>query len=136
MIFVSMPRVPPLAPLAPLEIESFEDDREDDRRLTSSERFDRLAFAERALALVRPRGMTVALCAGDRRIHIEHGRQWGKAAGSSWAILAVPPNASRRAIVNAILTLVAYDPLRLHENATHPYRAWTLDLLFDVLLAA
>jgi hypothetical protein len=112
-----------------IELERFEEDREEDRDLAGYESFDRIAFAEKALALVRPRGTTVALCVGHRRLCVEHGRQWGGAAGTRWAIVSVPPTASRRAIVNAILTLVAHDPARLCETPTHPYRAWTLDVL-------
>ena len=72
---------------------------------SSSESFDRIAFAERAVALVRPAGMTVAICEGSRQVRVLAGRQWGAPAGDRWAILSVPRNASRRAITNAILEL-------------------------------
>lgn len=71
----------------------------------SSDSFDRLAFAERAVALVRPPGTTVAICEGRRRVRLESGRQWGGRPGARWAILSVPRDASRRAIVAAVLGL-------------------------------
>ena len=45
-------------------------DEIDDLAQTSSESFDRIAFAERAVALVRPPGTTVAICQGARRVRI------------------------------------------------------------------
>lgn len=84
---------------------------------SSTESFDRVAFAERALELVRPEKTKVAVCGGARRIGLEQGRQWGGAPGERWAILMVPANASRTAIANAVLGL-AREP-----------RAWALDVL-------
>ena len=77
----------------------------DDPAQSSTESFDRIAFAERALALVRPVGTTVAICQGSRHVRLQAGRQWGSACGQRWAILSVPENASRRAIASAILGL-------------------------------
>jgi hypothetical protein len=92
----------------------------DDAAQSSSESFDRIAFAERALALVRPPGTTVAICEGARRVRVEAGRQWGAELGKRWAILSVPGNASRRAIASAILELGVGAP-----------RPWALDVLLD-----
>jgi hypothetical protein len=96
---------------------------------SSNERFDRLAFAERALRLVRPRRMTIALCPGPvgprARVKLEVGRAWGKNGGKNgglvrdadpdsdtggesferWAMLSVPPRASKRAIALAVASL-------------------------------
>ncbi len=72
---------------------------------SSSERFDRIAFAERALALLRPPRTRVALCEGRTRVRVEAGRAWGRATGERWAIVSVPPNASRRAIAVAVAEL-------------------------------
>jgi hypothetical protein len=77
---------------------------------TSSERFDRVAFAERALALVRPANTRVAICEGRTRITVESGRAWGRAADARWALVTVPPAASRRAIAVAALTLAGPSP--------------------------
>jgi hypothetical protein len=69
---------------------------------SSSESFDRLAFAERALELLgAPQRTTIAICSGNTRVRIEGGRTWGN-AGERWAMLVVPPNASRRAIALAV----------------------------------
>jgi len=77
---------------------------------SSDERLDRLAFAERALRLVRPRHTKVALCPGPSgvraRVKLEAGRAWGAAQKDErWAILSVPPTASKRAIAVAVAGL-------------------------------
>jgi hypothetical protein len=78
-------------------------DREVDE--VSDERFDRAEFARRALDLVRPSQTTVAICPGARRMHVSSGRVWGRGAASRWAVLAIPPHASRRAIALAVAEL-------------------------------
>src|SRR5690606_14142811 len=88
--------------------------------LASDETFDRLAFAERALALVRPPRTTVAICAGSRGVRLEAGRQWGAGKDDRWAILSVPANASRRAIATAVLGLAA---------PADRVKPWALDVL-------
>ena len=107
-MIVDMPRI---------ELERIEE--VEDASQSSTESFDRIAFAERALALVRPAGTTVAICEGQRRVRVEAGRQWGSAAGQRWAILSVPGNASRRAIASAVLEL----------STSETSRPWALDLL-------
>jgi hypothetical protein len=98
---------------------------------TSDERFDRAAFARRAIDIVRPRRTTVAICEGASRLRIESGRTWGSRRGGShdpaepgerWALLAIPTRASRRAIALAVAQL-----------ATDPggARAYALDVLMD-----
>ena len=99
-----------------IEIERFE--RAEDADDTSAERFDRAAFAERALELVRPPRMRVAIREGARRLNVASGRSWGGLPGARWAIVNVPANASRRAIATAVLDL--------HDGTS---RAWTLDVL-------
>ena len=91
----------------------------DDPSQSSTERFDRIAFAERALALVRPPRTTVAICPGSRRVRVEAGRQWGARVGDRWAVLSVPVDASRRAIASAVLAL---------GDGSTP-RPWALDVL-------
>ena len=71
----------------------------------SPDAFDRVAFAMEALDRVRPRRMTVAVCEGVRRVHVEAGRAWGGAPDERWAILFVPRTASRRAISLAVAGL-------------------------------
>ena len=87
-----------------ITIESFE--QAEDLAERSGESFDRIAFAERAVALVRPPRTTVAICEGARRVRLETGRQWGaKRADARWAVLSVPRDASRQAIAKAVLGL-------------------------------
>lgn len=100
-----------------IELERFEEIDETDQ---SSESFDRIAFAQRALALVRPPRTTVAICEGSRRVRVEAGRQWGGSDGERWAVLSVPMNASRRAIASAVL-----------ELGVGVARPWALDILID-----
>ena len=73
---------------------------------TSEERFDRIAFAQRALDLVRPQRTRVAVCEGVFRVHVASGKNW-RGGYERWAVLSVPPKASRRAIALAALELAA-----------------------------
>jgi hypothetical protein len=76
---------------------------------TSDEPFDRAAFALQALDLVRPPGVTVAVCPGATRMRVDTGRAWGRGQGArgprTWAVLAIPAKASRRAIALAVAGL-------------------------------
>jgi hypothetical protein len=99
---------------------------------TSDERFDRAAFARRAIELVQPPRTTVAICEGAARMRVESGRVWGhrrarapaipvesarqsdahetdersdEASHERWALLAIPSRASRRAIALAVAQL-------------------------------
>lgn len=73
---------------------------------TSDEAFDRLAFAEEALRRLPPSRTTVALCRGLTRVRVETGRAWDQEdPRGRWAILSVPPRASRRAITVAVAAL-------------------------------
>lgn len=92
----------------------------DDLSQRTTESFDRIAFAERALALVRPRGTTVAVCEGSRRVRVEAGRQWGAGGDQRWAVLSIPHDASRRAIASAVLELA---------GPSSTPRPWALDVL-------
>jgi hypothetical protein len=102
-----------------IELERIE--QVDDLSQSSTESFDRLAFAERAIALVRPTGTTVAVCEGLRRVQVAAGRQWGSAPDARWAIVSVPRDASRAAIASAVLGLATGQP-----------RPWALDVLVRV----
>lgn len=93
-------------------------ERVEDADDLSTESFDRIAFAEAAVALVKPPRMRVAICGGARHVSVSSGRQWGGSAGARWAMVSVPHNASRRAIASAVLAL--------HEGEG---RAWVLDVL-------
>jgi hypothetical protein len=103
---------------------------EEDRLIeeASAEPFDRLAFAQHALDLLRPRQMTIAICAGVYRLRVQAGRLWGGAPGERWAIVSVPPTASRRAIALAVTQLAGSgsDPyvldVLLADSGGHAYR--------------
>ena len=86
---------------------------------TSTESFDRVAFAMRAVSLVKPANMRVAIAEGSSRVVVESGRAWGREAGARWAMLCVPPRASRRAIALAVAALA--------EQPTEPF---AIDALF------
>ncbi len=75
-------------------VEFERDEREGDREL-----FDRVAFAMRLLRLVKPR-LRVAVCEGTERLRVERG-----GASRPWAVLSIPRDASRYAIVDAVLVL-------------------------------
>jgi hypothetical protein len=85
-------------------------ERELDGTETSSERFDRVAFAARAVSLVKPHNMCVAIGRGRSRVVVESGRAWGSGEDARWAMLSVPPMASRRAIAAAVATLTGPAP--------------------------
>lgn len=104
---------------ARLHLEQEVIDEIDDLAQTSTESFDRIAFAERAVALVRPPELTVAICEGARRVRVTGGRQWGAPEGHRWAMLTVPHDASRRAIAKAVLELA------------HGARPFALDVLIQ-----
>ncbi len=100
-------------------LERRERDREGDEE--SSEDFDRFAFAEKALALVRPHETMVLLGRTKGRLHVEVGRHWGR-GNARWAVLLLPPRASRRAIAIAVASL-----------AREPGKAYSLDVLLEGL---
>jgi hypothetical protein len=92
---------------------------------TSDAAFDRLAFAERALRVLGPLGLRVALCPARVRLTVETGRLGASAPGVRWALVAIPPMASRRAIAVALaaaagerITPFALDALIAEEEGT------------------
>jgi hypothetical protein len=67
------------------------------------EDFDRIAFAMRALRKLNPRRMTVALYPGASTLHVQSGLDHRR--GSRWAIVGIPPYASREHIAYALVEL-------------------------------
>lgn len=67
--------------------------------------FDRIAFAMRALRLVKPAGMTVAVFEGRQSVRTDKGRNLRAGPEASWAIVSVPPHASRADIAVAVASL-------------------------------
>jgi hypothetical protein len=89
-------------------------------RRESSEVFDRIAFAMRALRLLRP-DMTVAVYPRARSLEVQRGRDLSRGEDAVWAMVGVPPDASREQIA---LTIAELDGARSQS------------LLVDLLVAA
>ncbi len=66
--------------------------------------FDRIAFAMRALHRLRPKRMTVAVYPAVSALRVESGRDLRR-EGSTWAIVGIPPHASREHIAYALAEL-------------------------------
>lgn len=79
---------------------------EEARRLDgrSFERFDRIAFAMRALRVVCPERMRVAVYTRTQNLRVERGRDLDRAE-ASWALVGIPPDASRQSIALALAEL-------------------------------
>ncbi len=80
------------------------------------ESFDRIAFAMRVLdrlsdlrpqsaEQVRARRLTVAVYSSVSALRIERGRDLGRADGSGWAMVGIPPHASREHIAYSLAAL-------------------------------
>ena len=81
---------------------------EERRRIAyGDERFDRLKFAMRALRILRPRGMKVAVYEARFDVRVEQGRDFARGADAkaSWAMVGIPPHASREHIALALAEL-------------------------------
>jgi hypothetical protein len=83
--------------------------------------FDRVGYAMRALRMLRPRGLTVAVREGRFGLTIEGGRDWGRGDEARWAVMSIPPDATREDIAIAVAELVGV-----------PRAAWLMDVLMDV----
>jgi hypothetical protein len=70
--------------------------------------FDRIAFAMRALRRLRPKRMTVAVYSAVSRLHVEQGRDLRR-DGASWAMVGIPPHASREHIAYALAELAGIE---------------------------
>lgn len=75
------------------------------------ERYSRVDFAMALLDILRP-AIDVVVYPGRRRLQIERGRNWSQPAGTSWALVAIPPTASRYQVAFALAELVgkAHEP--------------------------
>ncbi len=99
-----------------------EDDRNDkrlvefvrDERDYDREAFDRLAYARQLLRLLKVR-RRVALCVGTEKIQLDQGGWHGLPMQPPWAILSIPPDASRAHIALTIAQLAgrSRDPFLL-----------------------
>jgi hypothetical protein len=80
---------------------------DDERRsveLEDPDPFDRIAFAMHALRLLRP-PMTVAVYERHAGLIPERGRDFQNPGRYSWAMLGIPPHASREHIAYAVAEL-------------------------------
>jgi hypothetical protein len=66
--------------------------------------FDRIAFAMRALDILRPKRMRVAVYPTLSSLRVEQGRDL-RPDGVSWALVGIPPHASREHIAYALAEL-------------------------------
>lgn len=69
------------------------------------ERFDRIEFALAVLRILNPQGMTVAVYRREHRLSIDRGRDLARPYGSTWAIVGIPSDASRRHIALTLAEL-------------------------------
>lgn len=69
-----------------------------------AEPFDRIAFAMRALDLLRPKRMTVAVYPAVSSMRVEQERDLRR-EGATTAIVGIPPHASREHIAYALAEL-------------------------------
>lgn len=78
-----------------------------DRRVTEwkGPSFDRIGFAMRALSILRPQGMTVVVREGYWELRIDRGRAWDQGSERHWAVVSIPPHASREDIAVALARL-------------------------------
>lgn len=96
------------------------EERRELARELGDERFDRLGFALRALEILKPRGMTVAVFQSRFALKIERGRDWSGGPGATWAMVSIPPDATRENII-----------LALTELSGLPVTPWLLDTLLS-----
>lgn len=68
--------------------------------------FDRIAFAMRALRRLRPKRMKVAVYQAVAALHVETGRDLRRGEGATWAMVGIPPHASREHIAYALAELL------------------------------
>lgn len=74
-----------------------------------AEEFDRIAFAMRALRRLRPKRMKVAVYEAVSSLHVESGRDFKRGEGATWAIVGIPPRASREHIAYALAELAGVE---------------------------
>jgi hypothetical protein len=90
--------------------------------------FDRLAFAMRALNRLRTGQMTVAVYSAVNSLHVEKGKDLRR-EGASWAMVGIPPHASREHIAYVLAELAGVESvpyvvqmLLAAEQSGGPYR--------------
>jgi hypothetical protein len=69
------------------------------------ERFDRIRYARKVLDALCPVHVDVTLCEGHRDLRVERGKAWRRPPGFQWALVAIPPEATREEIALCLLEL-------------------------------
>jgi hypothetical protein len=69
------------------------------------EEFDRIEFAMQALRRLRPRGLTVAVYRRNAELRVDCVRDLRRGEGARWAMVGIPPRASREQIAHALADL-------------------------------
>jgi len=69
------------------------------------EEFDRIDFAMQALRLLRPRRLTVAVYRRYTELSIQCVRDLARGEDARWAMVGIPPRASRAQIAHALAEL-------------------------------
>ncbi|MEB2310827.1 MAG: hypothetical protein OZ921_12995 [Sorangiineae bacterium] len=77
-------------------------------RIRADGDFDRLAFAMRVLGVLRPRRVKVAVYRRLRELEVERGADLAH-EGASWALVGIPPDASREQIAYALVELAGLE---------------------------
>ena len=67
--------------------------------------FDRIGFAMRVLRRLKPRRMTVAVYPAVSSLQVQRGADFRGGEGASWAMVGIPPHASREHIAYALVEL-------------------------------
>lgn len=73
------------------------------------EDFDRMAFAMRALHRLRPKRMKVAVYETVSALCVEQGHDFRRGEGATWALVGIPPRASREHIAYALAELAGVE---------------------------
>lgn len=71
--------------------------------------FDRIAFAMRALRRLKPKRVKVAVYSATSGLRVEQGRNLYHGEGGGWAIVGIPPYASREHIAYALAELAGVE---------------------------
>jgi hypothetical protein len=67
--------------------------------------FDRIAFAMRALRRLRPRRLKVAVYEAVSSLQVKRGKDFDGGRETGWAMVGIPPHASREHIAYALVEL-------------------------------
>jgi hypothetical protein len=80
---------------------------EDQRRVRYYRRedFDRVRYALRVIDTLRPPRVNVLVREGIGEVRIDRGHQWDMPSGYTWAMVSVPPQATREEIAMALIEL-------------------------------